>query len=97
MKDTSTAIEKGEVKFLTPVVFFTTPELGGKGLVIVDLEQLREAQKNHEKELSQIKKDTLQKVRESLPEKDKQIENYWSESTTKQLYAEGYLNAMTPS
>lgn len=42
-KDNNT--EKGKVKFLTPVPYYSTPELRKKGLVIVDLEQLVESQR----------------------------------------------------
>lgn len=73
-------IKEGKVKFVTPVVFATTPELGDKGLVIVDLEQLRNAQKEHEKELNLL----LDRVEKEVGEDEKELSfDEWKASMDK--------------
>jgi len=52
-------IREGKVKFLTPVVYFSTPQLAKKGLVIVDLEQLVKAQQEFDKALESIRAEAL--------------------------------------
>ena len=45
--------------FLTPVPYFSTPQLEKKGLVIVDLEMLVNAQKAYDKTLNDMNEELV--------------------------------------